>query len=101
DPADNCNPHVGSIGTLPRYYASGLVADGGAAVRFGPQPDANGHFSWANGWRLYYANLTANFSAQRSEQTFKGFEAIAVSRLDSENYDAAKAGGHTPLKAHV
>jgi len=101
DPADNCNPHVGSIGTLPRYYESGLVADGDPAVGFGPKPDANGHFSWSNGWRLYYANLTANFSAQRSEQTFKGFEAIAVSRLDSENYDAAKAGDNSAWKAPV
>ena len=30
--------------------------------------------------RLYYANLTSNFAAARSEQTIKGFEAIAVSR---------------------
>ena len=26
--ADNCDPHVGPIGTLPRYLDSGLVADG-------------------------------------------------------------------------
>ena len=39
-------------------------------------------FSWANGSRLYYANLTSNFGATRSEQAFKGFEAIAVSRTD-------------------
>ena len=102
DPADNCNPQVGFIGTLPRYYENGLVSDGDPAVGFGPKPDAHhGHFSWANGWRLYYANLTANFSAQRSEQTFKGFEAIAVSRLDSENYEAAKAGDNNAWKAPV
>src|SRR5207247_5056611 len=66
-----------------------------------PQPDANGHFSWSNGWRLYYANLTANFSALRSEQTFKGFEAIAVSRLDTQNYAAAKAGDNNAWMAPV
>src|SRR6266516_5898384 len=94
---DPCSPHVGPIGTLPRYYESGLVSDGDPAVGFGPQPDANGHFSWSNGWRLYYANLTANFSGG----AFKGFEAKAVSRLDSQNYAAAKAGDNNAWMAPV
>jgi hypothetical protein len=94
-PADNCDPHVGPIGTLPRYYEAGLVADGDPALGFGPRQGANGKFAWSNGWRLYYANLTSNFAGERSEATFPGFEAIAVSRLDSENYAAAKAGVNT------
>src|SRR5256884_4764378 len=61
------------------------------AVAIGPQPGANGGFSWANGSRLYYANLTANLSAVRSEAEFKGFEAIAVSRTD--NAAVAATGG--------
>jgi hypothetical protein len=77
-----CVPHVGPIGTLPKYFENGLVSDGDPAVAFGPVPDANGHFSWANGSRLYYANLTSNFSFIRSEAAFKGFEAVAVSRID-------------------
>ncbi|HXP14424.1 MAG TPA: sialidase family protein, partial [Actinomycetes bacterium] len=80
----------GQIGTLPWYYENGLVSDGDPAVAFGPRPDANGDFSWANGSRLYYANLTANFSAKRSEAGFKGVEAIGVSRTD--NPQAAAAG---------
>ena len=100
-PADNCDPHVGPIGTLPRYLEAGLVADGDPAVAFGPRQGANGKFAWSNGWRLYYANLASNFGAERSEATFKGFEAIAVSRLDSENYAAAKAGVNTAWKAPV
>jgi hypothetical protein len=92
NPADNCDPDVGPIGTLPLYFENGLVSDGDPAVGFGPKRGPNGTFSWANGWRLYYANLASNFSAQRSEQAFKGFEAIAVSRLDSQNYGRAKAG---------
>jgi hypothetical protein len=100
-PADNCDPHPGPIGTLPRYYENGLVADGDPAVGFGPRLGANGRFSWSNGWRLYYANLASNFAAERSEQTFKGFEAIAVSRLDSENYPRAKAGDNTAWKEPV
>jgi hypothetical protein len=101
NPADNCNPHVGPIGTLPRYFENGLVADGDPAVAFGPRRGANGTFSWTNGWRLYYANLASNFSGERSERTFKGFEAIAVSRLDSENYASAKAGNNSAWKAPV
>jgi len=89
DPA--CTPVVGPIGTLPWYYENGLVSDGDPAVAFGPKPDANGSFSWANGSRLYYANLTSNLSAVRSEAGFKGFEAIAVSRTD--NAAVAATGG--------
>src|SRR5512142_519141 len=77
-----CTPEVGPIGTLPWYYENGLGSDGDPAVAFGPRPDASGHFSWANGSRLYYANLTSNFGATRDEATFSGFEAIAVSRTD-------------------
>ncbi len=47
-PADNCDPHIGPIGTLPRYVEKGLVADGDPAVGFGPRMGANGKFSWAN-----------------------------------------------------
>ena len=100
-PADNCDPHPGPIGTLPLYFENGLVSDGDPAVGFGPQRGSNGKFSWSNGWRLYYANLTSNFSANRSEFAFPGFEAIGVSRLDSQNYAAAKAGVNTAWKAPV
>ena len=101
NPLDNCDPHSGPIGTLPRYVENGLVSDGDPAVGFGPQRGANGKFDWTNGWRLYYANLTSNFSGQRSEQAFKGFEAIGVSRLDSQNYAQAKAGVNSAWKAPV
>src|SRR5437773_7470544 len=77
-----CTPQVGPIGTLPNYYENGLVSDGDPGLAFGPKPDSTGHFAWSNGSRLYYANLTSNVSASRSESAFKGFEAIAVSRID-------------------
>ena len=80
-----CEPEQGPIGTLPRYDEVGLVSDGDPAVAWGPRPGPNG-FSWANGARLYYANLTSNLSAGGAE-SFKGFEAIFVSRTD----DVARA----------
>jgi len=86
-----CTPVVGPIGTIPWYYENGLVSDGDPAVAFGPKPGPNGTFSWANGSRLYYANLTSSLSAVRSEAAFKGFEAIAVSRTD--NAALAATGG--------
>jgi hypothetical protein len=90
-PDSGCTPTVGPIGTLPWYYEHGLASDGDPAVAIGPAPGSGGGFAWGNGERLYYANLTANVGATRSEQTFKGFEAIYVSRTD--NIAAAAGGG--------
>src|SRR5438477_8253736 len=83
DPA--CSPSVGDIGTLPNYYENNLVSDGDPGLAFGPAPGSGG-FSWGNGDRLYYSNLTHPLAGK----PFKGFEAIAVSRTDDV---AAAAGG--------
>jgi hypothetical protein len=87
----DCVAHRGPIGTLPRYDEVNLVSDGDPAVVFGPRPGPNG-FSWANGSRLYYANLTSNVTADLGESNFRGFEAIAVSRTD--DVVAAAAGAN-------
>src|SRR5438067_2425094 len=94
-PGYTCTPTVGPIGTLPFYYEHGLVSDGDPCVAFGPKP-VGGHFSWANGSRLYYSNLTSNLSAVRSETAFKGFEAIAVSRTDNAAAAAADQAAWMP-----
>ena len=74
-----CIPHVGPIGTLPRFFEKGIVADGDPALAFGPRRGADGRFSWSNGARLYYASLASNAPGST---TIKGPEAIAVARTD-------------------
>ena len=79
---------VGPIGTLPWYSRTASSPTATRHSPFGPRGGPNG-FSWANGSRLYYANLTSNIGATKGE-TFKGFEAIYVSRTDNPQ---ARAGG--------
>ena len=64
--------------------------DGDPGLAFGPRPGPDGSFSWSNGSRLYYSNLTSNFSASKRDETFKGVEGVAVSRTD--NVQAAATG---------
>lgn len=78
---------MGPIGTLPHYLEAGLVSDGDPTLAFGPRPGSDGTFSWSNGSRLYYGNLTSNLPGASA---FKGFEAIAVSHVDDVT---AAAGG--------
>src|SRR3954469_23626300 len=84
---------TGMIGTLPNYNTAGLVSDGDPAVAWGPSPSRDGTFAAGNPERAYYANLTANFSTLRSDEAFKGYEAIAVSH--TTNLGQAMAGNNS------
>jgi hypothetical protein len=80
--ASSGTAQFGTIHTLPWYYEAGLTSDADSAVAFGPRP-VNGHFSWANGSRFYYANLVSALPQPPSEIAFKSFERVAVSRIDN------------------
>jgi hypothetical protein len=74
-----CSAAVGQIGTLPWYYENGLVSDGDPGLAFGPRHGSDGTFSWANGSRLYYANLTWQppvLVSKQSSTTFSDKEQI-------------------------
>jgi hypothetical protein len=78
-PTTPCPGHFGPIGTLPWYYESGLISFGDPAVAIGPRP-VNGRFSWSNGSRVYYANLTSFINRTPGQPNANP---VAVSRLDN------------------
>ena len=89
---DVCEPvQGGPIGTLPWYFENSLVSNGDPILAFGPRRGSDGTFSWGNGARLYYANITTNFNTDRTDGGVKGAAGIGVSRTD--DVAAAAAGG--------
>jgi hypothetical protein len=83
--AEPCTPHVGPIHTVPNYYENDLRSRSDPGVAFGPAPGPNG-FSWANGDRLYYANLATNLTdtvMRNTGASQNGFFGVTVSSIDN------------------
>ncbi len=87
--AQSGTTHVGDIHTLPGYFENGMSSHGDPALAFGPKPGPDG-FSWANGSRLYYANLAFALTGQAP---FAGASAATVSRTDDVRAAAANDQG--------
>jgi hypothetical protein len=79
-----CTPHPGPIHTVPNFYENGLRSRSDTGVAFGPTPDANGNFSWANGSRLYFSSLATNLTDTRISQGGQNSNfAVTVSHIDN------------------
>ncbi len=78
-----CTPHPGPIHTVPNFFENGLRSRSDTGVSFGPAP-VNGHFSWANGSRLYFSSLATNLTDTVIEQGGQNSNfAITVSHIDN------------------
>ncbi len=65
----------GLIDAQSGWPVKDVISDGDPVIAYGPKPDAEGHYSWANGERAYYASLA-------TVTTMKGYEYIIVSHSD-------------------
>ena len=83
----------------PNYSENGLVSDGDPAVAFGPRPDASGGFSWANGSRLYYANLTSALPGHGAVQGLRGDRGLAHRQRPGRSGRQQRARGAHPVIA--
>jgi hypothetical protein len=72
----------GLLDDQPGWRASAFVSDGDPVITYGPRPDANGVFSWANGVRAYFASLASYKSGRSPFPPKKAPEYIAVSWSD-------------------
>jgi BNR repeat-like domain len=65
------------------WIASPLVSDGDPVIAYGPKPDGNGGFSYANGARAYYATLASYKNNNGSYPPNKAPEYLAVAYSDN------------------
>src|SRR6266498_1319101 len=75
---EQCTPHPGPIHTVPNFFENGLRSRSDTGVTFGPAP-VNGHFSWANGSRLYFSSIASDFHSFSGGNAFPLFPMVATS----------------------
>lgn len=64
------------------WQAADLVSDGDPVIVYGPKPDGNSGFSYANGARAYYATLASYKSGHSPYPPNKAPELLAVAYSD-------------------
>lgn len=77
-----CTPHLGPIHTVPNFYEAGLRSRSDTGVAFGPRP-VGGHFSWANGSRLYFSSLATNLTDTKIGSGNNSTFAVTASFIDN------------------
>jgi hypothetical protein len=65
----------GLLDDQPSWQGAGVISDGDPVIAYGPKPDGNGGFTYADGARAYYSTLATVIGA-------KGLEYIVVSSSD-------------------
>ena len=76
--------NMGVLDDQAAWQASPFVSDGDPVIVYGPKPDGNGGFSYANGARAYYASLASYKSGQSPFPPNKFPELIVVSYSDDD-----------------
>jgi hypothetical protein len=72
----------GLLDDTPGWEASDLVSDGDPVIVYGPKPNGNGGFTYANGARAYYSTLASWKPGKSPYPPNKAPEALAVSYSD-------------------
>jgi hypothetical protein len=72
----------GLLDDQPGWIARDLVSDGDPVIAYGPKPDADGNFAFANGVRAYYATLASYKPGRSPYPSGKAPELLAVSHSD-------------------
>ncbi|HEY8730822.1 MAG TPA: sialidase family protein [Candidatus Limnocylindria bacterium] len=82
-----------SAGPLATSVAPGtIVSDGDPVIVFGPKRGTDGAFSWSNGTRAYYANLSSYTNSARQGQQAPELIGVSIS-------DDLGATWHDPIVA--